>query len=129
MPNNVFHTGRYAGVIHVPGNPEASVSSYNIEPEQSGMVFTTSGNLTSCTFYLPNASAGLEYAFMTGTSSGGTNTITIEAQSGNGIRWPFLGTSYQRMSNSAYTNGLRVRAINNTYWYTIQNFGGWSGGF
>lgn len=121
-------SGKYTRTIHVPGSPEASVANYIVTPEDNGTWFTTSGNLHGfCIFRLPPAQAGLEYGLTIGTSSGGDSVGAFEAATGDRIWWPFVSGGYLGMYGITYNHSFRVRAYDDTGWYTILNFGGWTG--
>jgi hypothetical protein len=128
-----FHTT----VQHIPGGSSGSydsVETYNVTANESGTIFTTSGNLTKCNFYLPAAEAGLEYhfhAFETPKPSPPydhynpilTSGLTIHVSAGDKLYRVGYTTNYQSATVTGIYYAMRVRAFDDTGWYFTNNFG------
>ena len=104
-------------------------TDYTILAEDSGTLFITDNPLnTPITFTLPNASAGLRFAFYH-ASNDSDEDIIIQAQSGDTIRVSSAGESSSGGNARTDFEGSTVTlvAINNTqWWYVALDGSGWS---
>ena len=113
-------------VQYVPGGAGGTITSYNITANESGTIFVTSGNNAHCFFNLPAAAAGLEYDFHVGAvpfavNPSGCGPITVTAGVGDVIWWPFYDVGANYVTTTGWWWNVRLRAVDNTGWYTTRN--------
>lgn len=97
-------------------------ANFTVPANQTGTLYSNTGASAQVIFTLPDAVAGLVFAF----ANDAAQTLRIQAQTGDFIRIGGNSSSGGSQSTSSIGNSVTLAAISSTQWIAIGGVGAWT---